>query len=84
MRLLGAHLANTASGSFLVSKAQVTFDEIKQIVVPPVLEHVPKSLMMPDWGILSQSELLSSYSHNELEERCAALSTNLQHAQSVI
>ena len=66
MCLLGAGLVNTALGSFLVLKAWITFNEIKQIIVPPVLEHIPKSLTTPDWGLLSQSELLSSYSHNEI------------------
>src|SRR5882757_4013520 len=56
MRLLGAGLANTSSGSFLVTKAQTTHLEMKQIVKPPILEHVPQNLEHPDWTLLSVHE----------------------------
>jgi hypothetical protein len=67
MRLLGAGLVNTSSGSFLISKTRARFDEIKQIIAPPVLECIPKTLETPDQNILHQSELLSLYSCDVLE-----------------
>ncbi|KAF9524942.1 hypothetical protein CPB83DRAFT_925196 [Crepidotus variabilis] len=83
MRLLAAGISTT-SASCLVTKGKVTFDQIKQIIAPPVLEHVPKSIPEPDWSLLQDKEPLSSYSRGDLEARCRMLTASLSNAQTVI
>ena len=80
MRLLGVGLANTESGSILVTKAHVTHLQMKKIIQPPVIENVLEDLPMPDWSLLQSSTPLSSYTRPDLEELCTTLQQNLQHA----
>ena len=82
MRFLGAGLAVT-SASFLVEKKPVMVDKIKQIVVAPVLEHVPQGFEEPDWELLQGSRPMTSYTRAELEERCTALAESLRHAEKI-
>ena len=84
MRFLAAGLANTSSGSILISKARVSHLEMAKHIMPPVVEHVPKELEHPDWSLLRCSTLLSSLSKGGLEERCEALTENLERSHKII
>ncbi|KAF8523965.1 hypothetical protein BU17DRAFT_74883 [Hysterangium stoloniferum] len=81
MRLLGVGLANTSSGSFLVTKAHVTHLEMKRAIHPPVLERVPGKIATPDWSLLDKHAPLSEFTRSALESRCKALERNLLLAQ---
>ncbi|KAF8522949.1 hypothetical protein BU17DRAFT_75097 [Hysterangium stoloniferum] len=67
MWLLGVGLANTSSGSFLVTKAHVTHLEMKRAIHPPVLECVPGKIATPDWSLLDKHALLSKFTCSALE-----------------
>ncbi len=82
MRFLGAGLAHTSSGSFLVKKARVTHLQIKEIIKKPVIEHIPDELPIPGWSLLHPDTPLPSYTRNQLEERCRALAEALGHAKN--
>jgi hypothetical protein len=81
MQLLRAGLTNTASGSFLVTKAHVMHLEMKQIIHPPVLECVPGKIADPDWLLLNKHPPLLHFTCYALESQCKALEKNLLLAQ---
>ncbi|KAJ3490068.1 hypothetical protein NLJ89_g11469 [Agrocybe chaxingu] len=80
MRLLGVGLANTDSGSILVTKARVTHLDMQKLIKEPVLERVPEEIPMPDWSLLHSTTPLSQYTRPDLETRCQLLELNLSHA----
>ena len=82
MHLLGIGLANTESGSFLVTKARATHIDMNKLIQKPVLEWVPDELPTPDWSLLHSTRPLSTYTRRELEERCQAVSESLAHAKT--
>ncbi|KAJ7595454.1 hypothetical protein C8J56DRAFT_774645 [Mycena floridula] len=84
MRLMGVGLANTASGSFLVTKAKTTHTEMTKLIHPPVLEHVPRDLPEPDWSLLALQQSLSSFQRPVLEKRASDLADSLVKAESII
>jgi hypothetical protein len=57
---------------------------MKNIIQPPVLEHIPDELPIPDWSLLQSSIPLSSYARPELEKRCLLLEEGLRCAQNCI
>lgn len=81
MRLLGVGLANTSSGSFLVTKARVSHLEMKRVIHPPVLECVPGEIATPDWSLIDKHAPFSEFTRSALESQCGALEKCLLLAQ---
>jgi hypothetical protein len=78
MRLLGVGLANTESGSILVTKTWVTHLQMNEIIQPPVVKSVPKDLPMPDWSLLHLLTPLSTYKRPDCKGNCRLASLGVE------
>ncbi|KAJ7634391.1 hypothetical protein FB45DRAFT_742956, partial [Roridomyces roridus] len=83
MRILGAELAATSSGAFLVTKPKATHLQICTIPAP-AFERIPDELREPDWTVLDRLAPLPLYRRNNLESRCQQLETELADARHYV
>ncbi|KAF8221738.1 hypothetical protein L208DRAFT_1382145 [Tricholoma matsutake] len=84
MHYLAAGLANTSSGSILISKAHASHLEMLKLVAPPVIDHVPRELEHPDWGLLSSKTTSAQLPREVLEKWAGGLEESLECAQKLI
>jgi DDE superfamily endonuclease len=84
MHYLAAGLANTSSGSILISKACASHLQMSKPVTPPVVDHVPRELEEPNWSLLSSKTASALLSREELEKRVDNLKTNFDHSHKLV
>ncbi|KAF7965694.1 hypothetical protein HWV62_42229 [Athelia sp. TMB] len=77
MRVLGAALASTASGAFLVQKAHITSDQ----TIPSPIFMQPTLIPDPDWSLLNHPIPGPSQPRTELEDQVKALTESLALAK---
>ncbi|KAE9402189.1 hypothetical protein BT96DRAFT_1088156 [Gymnopus androsaceus JB14] len=77
MRFLGNSLANTASASFLITKANTTHLQMSTLIKPPVLESTPSELRRPEWDVLRPAIPIHQMTREDLLEHSEKLTDEL-------
>ncbi|KAJ7449377.1 hypothetical protein B0H11DRAFT_1877798 [Mycena galericulata] len=79
MRTLYAHLGSTTAGSLLLSSPKIkSYDNP---ILPPVIQHVPRSIPMPDWSLATPEATQEPYkTRGQLEVEISELKKQLSLA----